>query len=145
MSHHPRTQVDMCLAAAPSGVVSTQPCSSSSPALMWEVVAVGGDVGHRLRNRMGGCMSITLGDTYSHQLRADGSCTTPVDWLWSPDWEHGSDCSLMQYCGYPTNSTGPGGWAHNVCAYDQSCVVVSEAGVRVDKCDASTAQRFAFI
>ena len=52
----------------------------------------------------------------------------------------------MQYCGWPTNATGPHGWAHNVCTYDQSCAT-AEAGAnaQVASCDGSVAQRFAFV
>ena len=52
-----------------------------------------------------------------------------------------------RYCGYPANSTGPHGWAHNVCTYDQSCVIARQTGqATVGSCDGGAAvQRFAFV
>jgi len=135
----------LCLTAGPAGNVTVQACSAS-PAQSWEMLYIGGAVGHRLRNVGSlGCLSHLLGDTQSHQLRADNNCATPDDWLWAPSWQHDDDCSLMQYCGYPTKSTGPGGWAHNVCTYDQQCVVVEGQAARVGDCDGSAAQKFAFV
>ena len=70
------------------------------------------------------------------------NCSTPTDWLWPPAWEHDKDCSLMQYCGYPSNWTT----MHNVCKYDQSCAEVGGGSAAVvGACNGSSSQRFAFI
>ena len=113
---------------------------------MWESVHVGGVVGRRLRNSASrGCLNHALGDAPApHLLRADGNCSTPTDWFWPPAWEHGDDCSLMQYCGYPSSAAGPTGWAHNVCVYNEQCVSAEATAVAARSCDGSPAQRFAF-
>ena len=105
-------------------------------------IAVGGVVGHRLRNEeTRGCLNTPLGNLHSHALNALGNCSTPTDWLWPPAWEHDKDCSLMQYCGYPSNWTT----MHNVCKYDQSCAEVGGGSADVRACNGSSSQRFAFI
>ena len=136
----PRAQ--QCLTAASDGVVSVEPCVTGSAAQSWQNIVVGGVVGHRLRNEeTRGCLNTPLGNLHSHALNALGNCSTPTDWLWPPAWEHDKDCSLMQYCGYPSNWTT----MHNVCKYDQSCAEVGGGSADVRACNGSSSQRFAFI
>ena len=92
-----------CLTAASNGSISTEPCVKGSPAQLWENLAIGGVAGSRLRNvATQGCLNTELGNMHDYTLNAVGNCTTPSDWLWPPAWEHDADCSLMQYCGYPS-------------------------------------------
>eukprot|EP01052_Picozoa_sp_SAG31_P034955 SAG31_NODE_4154_length_3527_cov_1.938156_3_plen_146_part_00 len=88
-----------------------------------------------------GCLNTPLGNLHSHALNALGNCSTPTDWLWPPAWDHDKDCSLMQYCGYPSNWTT----MHNVCKYDHSCAEVGGGSAAVGPCNGSSSQRFAFI
>lgn len=154
----------LCLTADPSGIVTAIACvqpsafsstlSAEEQEVMerqtWAVVQVGGRVGHRLQNaHTRGCLHLWLSQS-NDQLRADGNCTEPTDWLWPPAWEHDSDCSLMQFCPYPN------GWGEpNVCVYNQSCAALTpiqesrntaKFRVHVSGCAATaTEQQFAFV